>query len=350
VLGDYPTGDDTPDVGSPEATCIEGDTLRNVVTPPPGTVRIAEWMANPAGSDTSLEWVEVWFGAAADLNAVSLGPAVESAEPVVLGEACVPVDAGSWVVFGASPAAAPRVDAELPFSLANTGPRSIVASVGGELLDRVDYDGAVEGVSAQRDEADVVCDAASASTYDGFNVGTPGTANPPCERALREGECFDDGVARAIDAPSRGEASIREWMPNPEAVENRDGEWVEVRFERAVDLNGLMLSDLTGSSTIDSEECVGVAAGAHVVFAREGDPSLNGGIAAASYPLSISLNNRDETIELGVEGSVLDSVSYAHSESGVAQQVDDDGRVCPATQPYGDGDLGTPGSPNPTCP
>jgi hypothetical protein len=349
VLGDYPVDVPGADEGTAAATCMEGELERAIRPPRDGAVHIVEWMANPSGPDDDLEWVEMRFDEDADLNGVALGPTLESAVVVVGGDDCVPVDAGSWVVFGASPAAAPRVDAELPFSLANTGPRSIVAAFDGATLDRVDYEGSVEGVSAQLDDDGVRCEAASESAYASSNVGSPGDANPMCDRPLLEGECVDDGVARAINSPLVGEAFIGEWMPNPEAVENREGEWVEVRFERAVDLNGVTLADLTGESVFQSEACVGVAAGAHVVFAREANAALNGGIDVVTYPLSISLNNRDETIELSVGGQVLDAVSYARSEPGVAQQIDEEDRVCPAVSEYGDGDLGTPGAPNPPC-
>jgi hypothetical protein len=323
--------------------------MRDVRAPEARDVRIVEWMANPRGPDTELEWIEVWFGSDADLNGLALGATLESASPIDAGEDCVPVDAGSFVVFGASPAAAPRVDAELPFSLPNTGPRSIVAAFGARLLDEVSYEGAVEGASTQLDEAGGRCETPSETAYDGSNRGTPREPNPMCARPLLQGECLDEGVARAIASPVPGEAFIREWMPDPDAVENRDGEWVEVHFERAVDLNGVTLADLTGESRFEQEECTGVPAGANVVFAKELDPAANGGIPVDAYPLSISLNNRDETLELRAGGALLDTVRYARSEPGVAQQVDDGGDTCAAVQAYGDGDLGTPGSPNPPC-
>ncbi len=52
---------------------------------------------------------------------------------------------------------------------------------------------------------------------------------------------------------------------------------------------------------------------------------------------------------LRVGDQVLDSVSYARAKAGVAVQVDALGNVCDAVQAYGDGDLGTPGAPNPWC-
>jgi hypothetical protein len=148
IVGSGPEGLE-PDDASLKDTCLDEGIRREVDQPSPGDVRITEWMANPDGRDSMFEWVEVWFGKDADLRGLELGPSLEALRIVVDGEDCFPVDAGSWVVFGASPAAAPRVDAELRFSLGNSGVRSIVVAVGGKLLDRVDYDGAVEGVATQ---------------------------------------------------------------------------------------------------------------------------------------------------------------------------------------------------------
>jgi hypothetical protein len=65
--------------------------------------------------------------------------------------------------------------------------------------------------------------------------------------------------------------------------------------------------------------------------------------------LSFSLNNRDETITLLVNGEELDAISYESSPSGVAMQVDELGQRCAAVTSYGAGDLGTPGAANPRC-
>ena len=330
------------DEGEPADGCVQDGTRRELVTPATGDVRIEEWMANPEGLDADLEWVEVYFPRVVDLNGLQLGPAPEELSLVVESDDCFPVDAGARVVFGASPAAAPRVDAELPFSLRNSGEHSIVAAVGGVVLDRVDYLDAVEGVSWQRDDAGEVCLAAS--------VSTPGEPNPSCAPVLAEGQCLDGGVPRDIVRPRAGRARISEWLASPNAVDDRVGEWVELRFDDAVDLNGLTLSDRSASSpSFEGTTCHSVAAGAHIVWARELGPELNGGIGLAAAELGISLNNRDEDIVLSVDGEVLDAVSYARSEPGVAVQVDSSGLRCAATLEYGDGDFGTPGLPNPAC-
>ena len=333
-----------------EGLCVEDGSRREIRVPEPDEVRITEWMANPEGADADFEWVEAYFDGDADLNGFQLGPAPDTLKVVIDQEECFPVGAGARVVFGASPAAAPRVDASLKFSLGNSGPRAIIAAAEGVALDRVDYDSTVEGVAWQLDPYGDVCLARADDEYLDANFGTPGMANPECPIVLSPGMCFDQGTPRQIVNPRPEDATITEWMANPLAVGNREGEWVEVRFDAAVDLNGLALSDLTDSTTsVQDEDCLRVTAGTHVVFARNPNPAENGGVEAEGTALSLSLNNTDESITLSVDGRALDSVSYARSNPGVATQIDDEGKVCDAVHAYGDGDLGTPGLANPWC-
>jgi hypothetical protein len=329
--------------------CVDEGASRPVRGPTAGAVHITEWMADPEGPDSTLEWVEVRFDEAVDLHSFELGPSVDALDAVVDDEGCVPVGAGAHVVFGASPAAAPRVDAALRFSLGNSGPKSIVASSEGVILDRVDYDDTAAGVAWQVDADERICLAQSAGEYAPDNVGTPGSENPSCPAVVAAGQCVDEGVIRDIVSPVIGEALITEWMANPSTVDNRAGEWIELRFDAAVDLNELTLSDLVTSSTLETEDCLTVSPGSHVLFVRSTDALENGGIDGADFELSLSLNNGDETLTLSVGDTILDSVTYERATPGVAIQVDEIGNVCDAVQAYGDGDLGTPGSANPVC-
>jgi hypothetical protein len=341
----------TPCESAPlDGTCIDGELARSAVEPKAEDVRITEWMANPGGLDADLEWVEVGFDADADLRGFQLGPSEDDLSIAIGGEDCFPVDAGTRLVFGASPAAAPRVDADLEFSLGNSGPRNIVAALDGLVLDLVQYEETTEGAAWQVDEEGALCLADPDWEYAPDNFGTPGEANPICPPQLEAGMCLDDGVPRPIVSAEVGDARITEWMADPQAADNRAGEWVEIRIDAPIDLNGLTLSDRTGSATsIDSESCLAVDAGTYLVLVRDLDASVNGGIVDAAAALSVSLNNRDETLTLSLDDGVLDSVTYARSEPGVATQVDDGGEVCGASTAYGDGDMGTPGLPNPWC-
>lgn len=333
-----------------ESQCRFGDTVRAIVAPRPGEVRITEWMANPSGPDADFEWVEVVFEADADLNGFQLGSSPDALMDTVDGEACVPVDAGTRVVFGGSPAATPRVDAELRFSLGNSGARSIVAGSGGTVIDRVDYDETAEGVAWQLDSSGERCLSLEADEYLTGNSGTPGEANPRCPSTLSEGQCLDGGVARDVISPLPGQAFITEWMANPGAAGNREGEWVELRLDMEADLNGLALTDRAANTTeLTSDDCLRVASGKHLLLVRSTDPRENGGITAVDGELSLSLNNSDETITLSVDGRVLDSIEYERASPGIATQIDEAGQRCDAMTPYGDGDLGTPGSANPPC-
>ena len=333
-----------------EGTCLDGGGVRVSRTPELGQVQITEWMANPAGPDADFEWVEVFFLQAVDLHGFQLGSSPDSLEAVIDGEDCFPVGAGRRVVFGASPTATPRVDAELRFSLGNSGARSIVAGANGRVIDRVDYEGTVEGSAWQLDPAGELCLANSEEEYATGNLGTPGAANTFCPQPVEPGTCIENGAPRRIVSPEPGEVWISEWMANPSSVGNREGEWLELRFDAEVDLNGLVLADLTSSVTrIDREDCIRVDAGSHLVFARSSDSNENGGITGVIAELSLSLNNSDETITLSVDGKTLDTVSYERSTLGVATQLDELGKRCDAVDRYGDGDLGTPGRPNPWC-
>lgn len=334
-------------------TCREQGKWRSLDRPVPGGVRITEWMANPDGQDSEFEWVEVSFTEPADLNGFRLGTQSDALGAPFVNDECFPVDAGSQVVFGASPAAAARVDAELGFSLGNTGDRSIVAAIDDTILDRVDYIGAEEGVAWQVDSDELLClvDAVVDYEYRVDNFGTPGAPNPTCTPVLGPGMCLDENTPRPIRSPLSTQVQITEWMANPSMVGNRNGEWVEVRFDTDVDLNGLAWSDLSGASTgLEQDECASVPAGAYVVFARNLHEDENGGLPFVDAELDILLNNTSELISISIDGRALDSISYESSRSGVATQIDPWGFVCDASTAYGDGDLGTPGMPNPPCP
>jgi hypothetical protein len=333
-----------------EGSCLDGGGVRASRLPGLGQVHITEWMANPAGPDAEFEWVEVLFTEAVDLHGFQLGASPDALEAVIAGQECFPVDAGRRVVFGASPAATPRVDADLRFSLGNAGARSIVAGANSRVIDRVDYEGTVEGAAWQLDPAGNLCLASTDQEYATGNLGTPGAANTICPQVLEPGTCLEDGVPRKIVSPRAGEVRISEWMANPSAVGGREGEWLELRVDAEVDLNGVELTDLTSSvSRLEQESCIRVGVGSHLVFARSSDSSENGGVTGVLSELSLSLNNSDETITVSVDGETLDTVSYERSTPGVATQVDDLGKRCDAVHRYGDGDLGTPGLPNPWC-
>ena len=118
----------------PAGSCLDGATVRPLVRPMLGDVAIAEVMADPAAVvDSRGEWFELLFLVDGDLNGLQLGPAsldlasgdlAASLETAIGGESCLPVAAGTRVVFArsASPeenGGLPAVAATFGFDLAN---------------------------------------------------------------------------------------------------------------------------------------------------------------------------------------------------------------------------------------
>jgi hypothetical protein len=164
---------------------------------------------------------------------------------------------------------------------------------------------------------------------------------------------------------------ITEIMQNPSAVSDADGEWFELHntSEKYVDLKDWIIRD----DSIESEYhtisiSVVVGPGEYILFAVNGEDSTNGGLTPDYvYSFSdISLSNSADglVIENSV-GMVIDTVVWDDGASfpdpsGASMNLDihsldsSDNDVgdnwCQSLNSYGDGDLGTPGTPNIHCP
>jgi hypothetical protein len=154
-------------------------------------------------------------------------------------------------------------------------------------------------------------------------------------------------------------------MANPDVVSDTNGEWFEVFASANVDLNGLELSRFAGGvweleTTLTSGDCLEVTTGSSVLFARNADAGINGGLPAPDFVFSFSLNNTNSGLRIGEAGTPLDDLSWTGSTAGASTNIDPDGltaagndlaaNVCNGTAPYGPGDnLGTPGATNSEC-
>lgn len=343
----------------------------------PGDLVITEVMPNPEGADEGREWLEIYNATSTtiDLQGVTLvysradgtGRKTHVIESASIG-------AGEYMVFGgiievAMPAYMDYAYGDDLGSLTNTGGRlgiecnstlvdDIVYIDGGSGVS-LSYDGRLAPDAIGNDTITDWCDSESEFEVDG--LGTPGAANDYCEGVNPTGTCLDGGVERDIVPPQAGDAVITELMPNPAAVDDADGEWVEVYFKQAADLNGLQLGDASNptSLTVGGADCISVAAGSYVVFARNADSATNGGVTGVVDEFGFTLNNTNETVTVGYDFVVLDEVSYATSEAGAsisldsaildATQNDDATNWCDGVDAFGAGDLGTPGAANPTC-
>lgn len=359
-------------------SCIEDGTLREARAPALGDLVIAEVMANPdASEENDGEWIELYVGADIDLNGVALGTDPTGLEAdAVAGNDCIPVAAGTRLVLARETdptinGGLPVVDHPLPFSLRNTDGQ-LVVSYAGEVLDVIAWDTAPAGAALNldpdfhtpedNDDPRYVCPATM--PYGVGDLGTPGSANEDCEIPAPEGQCVeDDGSFRDIVPPQPGQLVITELMANPEAApEEADSEWVELRALAPVDLNGLLLGRAEAdpdADPIEASRCLHLAEGEHALIAREADPAVNGGLPPVDATFAFSLTNSDGALWVGTTDVTLDLVTWPSVAAGASRSLDpaaadpqanDDDLVwCIGVEPYGDGDLGTPGADNPAC-
>jgi hypothetical protein len=150
-------------------------------------------------------------------------------------------------------------------------------------------------------------------------------------------------------------------MSDPAVVSDSHGEWIELHNtgEDTVDLNGWTIRDSERDvHVITGESAVVVPPGAYFVLGRDGDSSLNGGYDADYiYDNVILSNNEDEIVLVDPESTLVDSVAYRGEGwpigSGRSMEFIEESSDnslgdfwLPATEYFGDGDMGTPGERN----
>ncbi|MDP6945522.1 MAG: lamin tail domain-containing protein, partial [Myxococcota bacterium] len=221
------------------------------------------------------------------------------------------------------------------------------------------------------------CDDGNAVVGDGCNPDCTEGPLYVCGNAAVEGdEACDDGnqaggdgcsAACAIEVYAEGDVVFTELMINPELVDDFHGEWIEVlnATDSIIDLAGWSLGD--GANEIvffDPLTPTLLAPGQRFVIGRDGDSTQNGGLVLDHVAPQMSLKNLSDTVQLVWDELVIDAVSWDQSAgwdvpegaslalaAGAEDAVSNDLQPswCAATSPYGDGDLGTPGSPDTTC-
>ncbi len=355
----------------------------------PGDLVITEVFADyqgagdgATGTDTGKEWFEIYnaTGAAIDLSGLTLtasrGDGSRSRTHTMREARIAP---GQYFTLGsAAPGQTPAyVDygygADLG-DLANTDGK-LALTCGGAEIDSASYTAVRPGHAREltgaqppdytlNDDQDHWCQA-TAAEFEAGNFGTPGAAND-C-RPVIAGQCSDGGARRSAVPPGPGDLVITEVMASPARVSDAAGEWLEARVMTDVDLVGVGVGRIAGTpDVIAGPDCHRVRAGSYVVFARSADPAVNGGLPAAAIAGTFRFNlitgstTAPGDVEIVAGTSVVDAVTWTHSTSGAALQLDpdrldpsandDESNFCDATQPYGAGDLGTPGAGNAPCP
>lgn len=191
----------------------------------------------------------------------------------------------------------------------------------------------------------------SSTVPGGTDLGTPGAPNDAC--VVGPG-CLGSG-----------EIICTEFMQNPNAVGDSDGEWVELynTTGAAIDIEGWVLRDNdTDSHTIDNGGAgVIVPAGGYVVLARNANSLDNGGVTALYEYAGVFLANGDDEIVLENGSGIVFCIEYDNGATfpdgtGASAQLDapnldvlaatDGTNWSESTTPFGAGDLGTPGAAN----
>jgi hypothetical protein len=369
VLGSPGRANQSCGVVAPPGTCADGGRVRATRALAPGDLVVSEIMANPQlAPDTTGEWFEVYAARDVDLNGLEIGSVLGSPRSTIARPECVPVAAGSYLVFAHAREATqngglPRVDEDFGApALANTN-GALVLSLAGVLIDQVSWAGSVDGVAASlapaaldagaNDQASAFCRAVD--VYGAGDRGTPGGANPACPLVVPAGMCVDAGGVRAIVPAVPGQLLLTEVMADPVAVADASGEWFELLASADVDLNGLELGTRPPvvKTTLASPACLHVAAGTRLVLARSDDARANGGLPRVDFGFDFALANGGASAGLfvGVAGTLLDTLVWTSTTAGASTQRDGAGQMCPtpAGSTYGAGDRGTPGAENLAC-
>ena len=233
-------------------------------------------------------------------------------------------------------------------------------------------DGGDDAVDADGDGVADFCDACEGfDDGDDWDAdGTPDacdTSCPPDDVDAESGECLSDcdtdtdgdAVVDCYDLED-GDVVITEFLADPTAVGDSDGEWFELHNPGSSDiyLDGAIVSDRDGDEfVIDHLE---IPAGGNAVLTRNGVFEENGGVASDhDYDGFTLANEEDEIIVNAATGAELDRVEYdalwpiAAGASTALGDVSADNNSpenwCLSDAPFGDGDSGTPGAENDPC-
>lgn len=215
----------------------------------------------------------------------------------------------------------------------------ILVSADGDTVDQVAWDRSwpiVEGAAMQLDPAyvdssdnldmDGWCVAVSA--YGSGDLGTPGVANDGCTAARSPATHADAPRSPAPPAegdpvaPSVGDLVITEFMPNPLATADAQGEWVEITnvTDSNIDLAGCTLEDDGRNSYVFPDDLV-LGAGEILVLGRTDDDAANGGLGAgAALGEDFTLNNDTLILTSEMEGAdeiFAELVAVGVSGSGI---------------------------------
>ncbi len=364
-----PGGDDVAECsGMVAGTLVISEVAADYGAPPDGS-----------GADSAKEWFEIYNSSSSPVELAGLTilhgkPDDPTPESHVMR--AVTIDPGAYLVLGNVPSdlLPGHVDygygAELG-DLFNSDTARLTLQCGEVIVDETIYDTVATGRSRTldgdatpdyqaNDTQAAWCDAPedASAEYESSNFGTPGAANQSCMN-VTPGTCMDGATMRATVPPVAGDLTITEVMPNPMAVGDTAGEWIEVRVNRDVDLNDLGIAGATGNPIVlASSNCLRFAAGSYAIFARNPDMTMNGGLPRVDGT-TVALTNGNGTVRVLLGATELDAMTWVSSRDGASIQLDDSftapadndvpANLCDGNAGFGAGDLGTPGAANRDC-
>ena len=205
--------------------------------------------------------------------------------------------------------------------------------------------------------ADVFIRLAAGQAVGQYSETVTATANGISDTVVVTGE-----VLPAASCPNVGDLVITEFLSNPGATGDSDGEYFEIynTTGNPIDMASFDIFD-DGSDSFTVASSVVVPANGYVVFARNADSSANGGIQNVDYEYGTGmfLSNSGDEIVISCNGVEIDRINYDGSwpgSNGVSAELstttlnatdnDDPANWGDATNTYGTGDLGTPGAAN----
>ena len=379
----------TPIPAPPTTTPIPTEPPTSIPTPtpvatpgPPPQVFISEFLADPnAVDDNTGEWIEIY-------NAETWPVNLRGWYLSDFGSDSHLIDADVWIPPGGYAVLARNGDQTVNggvaplyvyqgVSLANDDDEIRLLAPGGVLVDQVVWgNGGLSTTSSASLErtgfapGDGWATAQTPWPGSAGDFGSPGRAyvappptftptpgptatSIPLPTATPTPEPTSAPTVPPIDGPPP-QVFVSEFLANPDAVNDSEGEWIELYNgdSAAVNLRGWRMADLGSDGHTIADDLV-IEPGGYAVIGRNGDRAANGGVDVAYVYTSVSLANGDDEILLLAPGDVeVDRVVWGNGGLSTTKGASlertgfapGDGWVTAQTPwPGSAGDFGSPG-------
>ncbi|MEC8278777.1 MAG: lamin tail domain-containing protein, partial [Myxococcota bacterium] len=233
----------------------------------------------------------------------------------------------------------------------------------------LDGDGYIDAAAGGDDCNDDPNDADGDGVADGYTIN-PGEIDDSADGTDQDCDGLDGPYVAdfMVDDLIEGDLILTEFLADPVAVSDGDGEWIEFQVNPtltgSLDLQGLSVSDLGTNSFVISDSLI-VYPGEYVLLTKNGDSASNGGITGHyEYGSAMSLSQSGDSVVLSNSILSIDSVIWNSTfgftiSAGASTSLepgyidftlnDDGANWCDGSTAYGAGDFGTPGLPNDSC-